>query len=413
MNILQICHKPPYPPIDGGSIAMYNLYRGLVDNGHNVDIVSFNTNKQYCNIHKVPQDFLKASDYTLIDIDISVKVMPALFNLFTDSSYNIVRFSNKLFQQILTKRLESKKYDFIILESLYSTVQIDLIRKKVKCPIVIRSHNVEFKILENLYRNEKNLIKKCYLNLLYRRLKKYELLTLNKSSLIACISNEDILNFKNELCSAPMIYLPFGINFNDDEYKNYQPPVKDEMVLFHIGSMDWIPHQEALRWFLDKVWMKLINTHPEIKLHLAGSKMPQWVTRNEYPNVVIINGYANSQTFMNDKAFMIVPSFSGSGIRVKIAEGMAKGKVILTTKNGAMGINCTHNENIFISDDSDEWITIISQCFGNMELANKISLNARRFAQKEFNYADSSEILVQSVINLGNNNVLKSTRVEI
>ena len=30
MRILQLCNKPPYPPIDGGSKAMHNLTRGLL-----------------------------------------------------------------------------------------------------------------------------------------------------------------------------------------------------------------------------------------------------------------------------------------------------------------------------------------------------------------------------------------------
>jgi hypothetical protein len=28
MRILQLCNKPPYPPIDGGSKAMHNLTQG-------------------------------------------------------------------------------------------------------------------------------------------------------------------------------------------------------------------------------------------------------------------------------------------------------------------------------------------------------------------------------------------------
>ena len=92
MKILQICHKPPYPPIDGGSIAMYNLYRGLRSIGHTVHVIAINTYKQYCDINKVPKEFVDASEYTLVDVDIRVKPLSAFFNLFASDSYNISRF---------------------------------------------------------------------------------------------------------------------------------------------------------------------------------------------------------------------------------------------------------------------------------------------------------------------------------
>ncbi|HNT81034.1 MAG TPA: glycosyltransferase family 4 protein [Bacteroidia bacterium] len=397
MNILQICHKPPYPPIDGGSIAMYSLYNGLIENGNNVHILAMNTHKQYCDLKNVPSDFKSKSKYLLVDIDIRIKILPAFLNLFTGQSYNITRFNSINFSRAIRQVLNKHTYDVIILESLYTTPYIHLLRKYSNAKLVLRAHNAEFKIWENLAQNENNILKKCYLNLLSRRLKKYELSTLDKVNLIASISDKDNLVFKNSLCKTPMIYLPFGINFNDEEFKHYTPPEIDELVLFHIGSMDWLPHQEAFKWFFENVWEQIYRTLPHVKLYLAGAKMPDWLTNMNYSNVFITNSYVDGKIFMNKKAIMIVPSFSGSGIRIKIAEGMAKGKVILTTSNGAMGIPCIDRQNIFISDKSDEWISIIFQCMNDLELVKKVSQEARQFSKTEFEYRLSAKKLTDAL----------------
>lgn len=397
MNILQICHKPPFPPLDGSSIAMYNLYRGLTENGSKVHILAMNTYKQFCDITKVPEDFCKASNYTLVDVDIRIKASHALLNLFTNTSYNIIRFDTEQFRQTLSTILATKNFEVVILESLFSTTYIDLIRLKTKAKIVLRGHNVEFKIWENLRNNERNVLKKWYLTILAKRLKKYELSTLNRVDWIASISQEDNQVFKQEGCITPMLYLPFGINFNDEEFKDHLLPAAQELSLFHLGSMDWLPHQEAFRWFLEKVWPEIAKKHPQLKLHLAGSKMPQWITYGNYPNVVVTSGYVDGKTFMNDKPIMIVPSFSGSGIRIKIAEGLAKGKVIITTHNGAMGIPCKHNEHCFISDNAEEWIDIIDKCIHESEWLNKLSVNARAFSKKEFDYKSVAKKLVDEL----------------
>ena len=394
MNILQICHKPCYPPIDGGSIATYNLYKGLVDNGQHVHVLAMNTYKQYCDISKVPADFLKNARYRLVDVDIRLKVLPAFFNLFSKRSYNMERFNAKQFSAVLKEILENNRYDVILLETLYTMPYIDLLREKSDARIVLRTHNVEHKIWENLGRNEKNPLKKWYLSLLTGRLKHFEMQSLKQVDLIASISEEDTSIFKQEGCTTPMMYLPFGIDMLQDEFKSYEEPDVSQIVLFHLGSMDWLPHQEAMRWFLEAVWPKVSTKHPQLHLYLAGSHMPNWISHGRYPNVMVTKGYVEANSFMRNKAIMIVPSFSGSGIRIKIAEGMAKGKVILTTKNGAMGIPAVHGENIFISDDHEEWVCILDRCLTDVEKLQAISRSARSFAINEYDYRLTARKLI-------------------
>ena len=402
MKILQLCHKPSYPPIDGGSIAMNNLTNGLLKNGHSVQVLAINTYKQFCDITKVPKDFLSITNYKLIYVDIKVRALAAFFNLFTAKSYNIFRFDSPLFEKELISTLKKSEFDMVILESLYTTPYLDTLKKYHKGPIVLRSHNVEHKIWENLSHTSTNPFRKWYLKLLAKRLKKYELNIINEVDLIASISTSDSELFKQNGCSTFIEHIPFGINFEEPDFKEYLKLKVKDLILFHIGSMDWIPHQEAFRWFFDTVWTEFNLKHPEIELHLAGSKMPDWLIKHKYRNVKVTNGYSDAKEFMKNKAIMVVPSFSGSGIRIKIAEGMAKGKVILTTTNGAMGIPCTKDYNIFISDNSQEWISILSTCVTNLEKVQSISMNARSFSTKEFDFRRAADKLAKAVESLNN-----------
>ena len=49
---------------------------------------------------------------------------------------------------------------------------------------------------------------------------------------------------------------------------------------------------------------------------------------------------------------MIVPLQAGGGLRIKIIEGMALGKTIISTTIGAQGIPYTDQENILIANTS-------------------------------------------------------------
>ena len=55
MNILQLCNKLPYPPKDGGAIAVFNLTKEFAAKGNKVTMLSMNTNKHYYNCNDLPE----------------------------------------------------------------------------------------------------------------------------------------------------------------------------------------------------------------------------------------------------------------------------------------------------------------------------------------------------------------------
>jgi len=92
----------------------------------------------------------------------------------------------------------------------------------------------------------------------------------------------------------------------------------------------------------------------------------------------------NALDFITDHTIMLVPLLSGSGLRVKIIEGMAMAKCIISTSIGAEGIPCTHRKNILIADTKDEFISTMQFCYDNIDKVNNIGLEAKIFALEHF-----------------------------
>lgn len=394
MKILQLCHKPPYPANDGGSIAMYNLAKGLTVNGCTVHVLAMNTHKQRCEPHEVPSPLQFCAAYELVEVDTRVKMIPAFLNLFSSESYNIIRFHSEAFRNKLLRLLEANTYDCVILESLFTSTYIETIRSKHRGTIVLRAHNVEYCIWENLAAHESNSLRRFYLRLLSRRLKKYETGTCTAVDLIAAISKVDIARFQSDGCSTKCVHLPFGVDRN--EYV-VDEEVSDELKLFHVGSMNWRPHQEAFAWFFRNVWPLVEKQKVVPQLHLAGTGMPQWMLDEADNHVFISPGTADGKTFMRGKQVLIVPSFSGSGIRIKIIEAMAAGKVVITTANGAMGIDCAHGENILISEDPAEWQRFIEMLAVNREEFQRLKTNALKLIEEQHGFVRAAHRLLEEI----------------
>lgn len=381
MKILQVCSKVPYPSKDGGSIAMNILTEGLIACGNQVTVLAIRTSKNNVKDQEIDPEYRRRTSYRSVFIDTSVKLLPAFLNLFSSKSYNVIRFYSREFEETLISLLIKENFDAVQLETLWVTPYVEAIRKNSRAKIVFRSHNVEYSIWERLAALSYNPLKKSYLKLLASRLKKYEQCMLNKYDGIACITELDVLVFKKLGCKIPLIHVPFGINLID-----YQPDTSTTEVpsLFHIGSMDWMPNEEAIKWFLKNVWAKIQCNYPDLNLYLAGRNMPSWLLELNMKNVVVLGEVQDSLAFMNSKQIMVVPLQSGGGMRVKIIEGMALGKMIISTAIGAEGIAYKQNVNIQIANSVEEFEQAINHCVSNKAFSDTIGKNARALVENNY-----------------------------
>ena len=166
--------------------------------------------------------------------------------------------------------------------------------------------------------------------------------------------------------------------------------------LFHIGALDWAPNQEGLIWFFDNCWTRIHSQNPDLKFYLAGRNAPEWLERRlSLDGVVYLGEINDAYDFINSKAIMVVPLFSGSGMRIKIIEGMALGKPIVTTDIGTEGIPTIDGNNIMLANDADKFVESINRLINDRELFNQIGKNAIGFIQEKFDNLSQAGALIE------------------
>jgi len=381
MKILFLCNKSPYPPKEGGPMAMNANIEGLIAAGHSVKVLAMNTNKYFVPLKEIPEEYRQNTGIELIYIDLSVKPLAALMNLFSSSSLHVDRFISTEYDNKLADVLKNEEFDIVQLEMLYMTPYVKTIRKHSKAKIILRSHNIEHLIWKRISEKTNNPVKKIYLEYLTRKLKKYELSVLNLYDGIATISIQDKKYYLEKGCRIPITDLSFGVS--SDKYilsNDYEFP-----SLFHLGSMDWIPNAEGIQWFLEMVWPLVHLKFPELKLFLAGRNMPEKLKKMTIANVEVLGDVSSAMEFINSKAIMIVPLFSGSGIRIKIIEGMALRKAIISTDIGAEGIDYKNEENILIANTPGEFLSAIEKCTADRAFCDTLGRNARKLIEEKHN----------------------------
>ena len=383
MRILQISNKAPYPANDGSSIAICNLAEGLADNGIDLHLLSINTKKHFKPDEQIPSEFKTRTHYQSVYRDTNTSALGALLNLFSSQSYFVSRFYFKDFKNALISKLQSQSFDFVQLEGVFMATYIPIIRKYTDAKIVLRTHNVEHQIWERHVKHEKNRAKKMYLSLQNKRLKQFELNSFNSVNAIVTITDEDKKNISGISQNKNLYTCLTGINLST--YTVVSRPEKPNTI-FHFASMDWMPNIEAVDWLMNEVWPKVIAKQQNVKLVLAGREMPDKFKALASNHIEIIEQVASSPQFYNTYDIMLVPLWSGSGLRIKLVEGLAYGKAIITTSIGAEGVPYTNQQNLIVSDDADSFAEAIIQLLENTSLKLSLQQNARLLAEQHFDY---------------------------
>jgi polysaccharide biosynthesis protein PslH len=382
MRILQLCKKFPYPPKDGESIAITYLARALAESGHEVHLLSMNTSKHYVDIASLPTDFDHYSQIKTVDVDNRLKPVAAFFNLFSSDSYHIKRFVQPQYADALRDLMSNNHFDAILLETVYLAPYVPLIRTLTKAKVVMRAHNVEHEIWERLAQNA-NVFTRFYLNRITPRLRDFEVAALNTYDLLAGITQRDVDQFRALGMRTPAVVLPVGLDTR--HYMADQLSFEAPLSIGFIGSLDWMPNIEGLRWFLDEVWQPLLRPqYPQMRLHIAGRNTPDWLRTSEQTGIVVHGEVPDAAAFIKQHSVMVVPLLSGGGMRVKILEGMALGRVNLTTTIGLEGIDAEHTKQVLIADTPQDFVNAITFCHKHPARIQEIGLRAQVFCASKY-----------------------------
>lgn len=392
MRVLQICHKSPFPPNDGGTLAMYQLSKAMLDMGWMVQIVYIGTTK-----HPIVEMPLDAVFQKTNPIGVNLNTTPTLKKLIqswiSENNYLTNRFYHLQMENLIVNTLKENTYDMVIFEGTYTAMYLDGIRDFFTGITVLRAHNIEYQLWDERLLNEKNGLKKLLLKPAVKQLQNFELSELKKFDVVAAISMGEKAFFNSYIGLNHSVYVPFGISLPQtiSETENEHPK------LVFLGSLDWEPNLDGLRWFLEEVWPLVCEKERNVEFHIAGRNAPAGFEKSLPQDCVFHGEVDDAHEFISSGTVFIVPLLAGSGIRIKIIEALALGQVICTTAKGASGIPAQNEVDLFIADSARQMARHISTAIRQPNLRLSMAQKARKLAEKEFDVSNTQKALLDLV----------------
>jgi glycosyltransferase involved in cell wall biosynthesis len=388
LKALFLTNRVPFPPKSGYPIVVYNTIKGLLALGVEITLFSINPKSHWVDTDDIYDPVFETIQFHSYELDTEISIWDALFNIFSSQSLTVSRFYSDEAARMLENVLRETEFDIVQFESLFVVPYLDVVKENSKARLVYRAHNILYDVWERVSQSEKFVPRRYYLEFLTRRLKAYETEQINRFHKVFAISEPDRQNILKFGCEISLDVFPVALDFS--QYKA-EPPKTNFPTLFHLGSMDWAPNKEGIEWFLSEVWPDIEELNSELRFYIAGKNMPKHLFDYDSDNVVVEGQVYDAVEFMNSKAIMIVPLLSGSGMRVKILEGMAMNKCIIATTIAAEGIQCEHGKDILLADTPDEFYRCILQCITNPNKWKEIGDNARKTAERNYDIASISQ----------------------
>jgi len=387
MNILQIANKAIYPP-DGGSLAILNMAKGYIKNGHKVHMLNMVTHK-HINTYELVEKKYK-DDLTLdgVNIDTRISLIKLIINFIAfNKPYIAQRFISRKFKERIIHLIHTETVDVIQIEGLYALQYIPFIKKSFNGKVLYRPHNLEYLIWQRNYKETRNIFKKIYFKSLYNRLIILEQKFLNTYDYIIPISETDAQIFTELGNEKPLKVAPFGIEL-DKFVKKYKSPMReDNPAINFIGALDWLPNQRGLLWFIQTCLPQIVKEFPNLSFNIAGRNAPKkFIKTLQHPNIIFLGEIKDAYSFLQNTGPVIVPLFSGSGMRVKIIESMALKKAIVATSIAAEGIHCKNRTNILLANNSNTFSDAIIDLLKNKEFEQSIGKNAFNFVKSQHDF---------------------------
>jgi sugar transferase (PEP-CTERM/EpsH1 system associated) len=383
MKILWVKAGGLVPPDSGGKIRSYNILRQLARN-HSITFFSFHDahgNDAHGELADVfdrvvclplnlpaPKSLAEMKEYAL--------------HLFSREPYNISKFCRPEVRRELLHVLQQQPYDLILCDFVIAAGAIPW---DWPCPKVLFTHNVEAEIWRRHYGIAKNPLWKALSRREWRRMQAAERRYLQLADHVLTVSENDRDFFAQFLNPEELTVIPTGV---DVEY--FQPQAAEEIPdsIAFTGSMDWLPNEDAILYFIEEIFPLVRRQIPDASLCVVGRKPSSRLQalREMNKNLQITGWVEDVRPFLARSAVSIVPLRIGGGTRLKIFEALSMSKAVVSTSIGAEGLPVRHGEHLLIADDPPAFANAVVSLLRNPERRKQIGIAARDLVQTNYSW---------------------------
>ena len=309
----------------------------------------------------------------------------AAANLFSPLPLSVARYQSPEFTREVERLTAAGHFDSIVCDFLFPAPNIGDIGR-----CVLFQHNVESVIWQRHVQAASNPLVRSYMSSQARRMEAYERQICRAAGHVIAVSTQDADTMRSLYGCSRISAVPTGV---DIDY--FAPPAQSQpgdantaADLVFVGSMDWMPNIDGMRWFWRDVFPLILRERPQTSLAIVGRtpspEIAAWAGKS--PRVVVTGTVPDVRPWLWGAKLSIVPLRIGGGTRLKIYEAMAARAAVVSTTIGAEGLAIRPPHNIRLADSAEAFAKECLQLLADEPARRVIADEAWRMVAGSFSW---------------------------
>jgi glycosyltransferase involved in cell wall biosynthesis len=271
-----------------------------------------------------------------------------LKGVFSPLPVAVFRYRSRPMTQLLGDLVARERFDSIVCDFITPAVNFPSLSSTV-----IFQHNVETMIWRRHAENARNKAEEVYLQMQARRMFSLERTACQSARHVIAVSSEDARLMREMFGLKDVSSIPTGV-----DVERFTPAQESPRAgLVFVGSMDWLPNIDGMRFFCDDVLPLIRRRRPDCRLAIVGREPTREIRAfaERDPLIEVTGTVDDVRPYLWNAAVSIVPLRIGGGTRMKIYEAMASRVPVVSTAVGAEGLDIHPPHDIAMADTAADF----------------------------------------------------------
>jgi len=275
-----------------------------------------------------------------------------------------------------------EKFDAMVCDFLAPAPNVSILER-----CFLFQHNVETMIWRRRHAEHAadNPLRRAYLKLQADRMEAYEREVCRTVKRVIAVSETDA-RLMREMFGIDDV--PIAATGVDTEYFEPRGPADPAFDLVFVGSMDWLPNTDGIKFFAGNILPLIRRRFPQCTLGIVGrTPDPDIVALAQADSKIIVTGTVpDVRQYLWTSKLSIVPLRIGGGTRLKIYESMAAACPVVSTTVGAEGLSVAHPQHIRLADTPEQFAAECIRLLESDDERRNLAATAYRLVRERFSW---------------------------
>jgi glycosyltransferase involved in cell wall biosynthesis len=384
-NVLVVSAHLPYPPRWGFGTRVYQLMR-QISSRHDATLLCYAAPGDE-NVERLRQEF-PVEVVHREKRGVAGKRASQLRSLASRVPYDVWTTHSREMQRVIDRLCAEKSFDIVQLESTL----LALFEFPPEARIVIDEHNVDYEVYARMHETERSPLRRAFYRSQERRFERFEQRGWQEVAAVVATSEREAEIMRRHAPDTRVTAVPNGVDV--EYFRLDSTPVEPGTLVFN-GVLDYRPNIDGVNFLVDEV-LPLVRKHrPDVRVTVVGRGSDGDVKALRRRGADATGEVPDVRPYLQGAEIVVVPIRMGSGTRLKVVEGLAMGRPVVSTTLGCEGVNVRDGEHLLIGDNAAAFAMQIVHLFEHPEIGEALGRAGRKLTEREYSWDYAGERLEQ------------------